>query len=549
MVSGYIYNHDYKITCESHLRKLQQAHTGLKNFCNDLEYVSFSILSDGKTQSFIKESINPNTSIGQKQRLTMNYSLFSLMDSRKFISTITMFNSSDILFQNGDRKEVLDLRYIEKAAVLKGKPFWTPAYLRRSRYNGIEYQDTVVSLVRVINDLYQFERQIAIERITVRENYICSLYSAMNTDSSRMYVVSAEGSVISATDKEMLNENFAQDEKLAWFFSKNTGILERDNKVYFFSTQAYPNWTLVMVEERDVLLSNAKIIMLVGLINIVLIVIFGIVFILAQNRNIIKPVLQLSKEASSFREGNLIIHRISTSSDEIGQLNRSLERMSVYIRNLVEQEYKSKLSQREMELEYLQSQVNPHFLYNTLDSIRWMALMRGEQEIAVQIEALSDVFRHSLNSGKKYTTLKQEVANLEAYMLIQKSRYGDSIAYHLQVQKGLENCRILKLFIQPLVENAILHGIEKKIGGGTIWVEIFEWEGKIKCSVRDDGAGVDEAEINQSIRGNSQRASFALKNIHERIQLEYGEAYGLRFFSSPEGTTVILLLPLIKDEV
>jgi two-component system sensor histidine kinase YesM len=454
-----------------------------------------------------------------------------------------------MLFQNGDRKEALDLRYIEEAALLKGKPFWTPAYLRRSSYNGIEYEDTVVSLVRVINDLYQFERQIAIERITVRENYICSLYSAMDTDSSRMYLVNAEGSVISATDKEMLGENFAQDEKLTSFFSRDTGILERDNKVYFFSTQASPNWTLVMVEERDVLLSNAKIIMLLGLINIVLIVVFGVVFILAQNRNIIKPVLQLSKEASSFREGNLIIHRISTSSDEIGQLNRSLEGMSVYIKNLVEQEYKSKLSQREMELEYLQSQVNPHFLYNTLDSIRWMALMRGEQEIAVQIEALSDVFRHSLNSGEKYTTLKQEITNLEAYMLIQKSRYGDSIAYHLRVQKGLENCRMLKLLIQPLVENAIFHGIEKKIGGGTIWVEIFEWEGKIKCSVRDDGAGVDEVEINQYIRGNSQRVSFALKNIHKRIQLEYGEEYGLRFFSSPEGTNVILLLPLIKDEV
>ncbi|MDR2433842.1 MAG: sensor histidine kinase [Treponema sp.] len=439
------------------------------------------------------------------------------------------------------------LRYTEQAIALKGKPFWTPAYIRISTYNGVKYEDAVVSLIRVINDLYRFERKLAIERITVRENYICSLYSAMNTDSSRMYVVNAKGSVISATDKEMLNMNFAQDEKLAWLFSKNTGFFEQGNKVYFFSTQASPNWSLVMIEERSALLSNAKIIMILGLVNIVLIVVFGIAFILAQNRNIIKPILQLSKETSSFREGNFIIHRVCTNSDEIGQLNRSLEKMSVYIKNLIEQEYKSKLSQKEMELEYLQSQINPHFLYNTLDSIRWMALMRGEQKIAAQIEALSDVFRHSLNSGEKYTTLKQEIASLEAYMLIQKSRYGDNIAYHLRIQEGLENYRVLKLFIQPLVENAILHGIEKKIGGGTVWVEISEWEGKIKCSVRDDGAGSDEAEINQYIRGNSKRVSFALRNIHERIQLEYGPEYGLQFFSSQEGTTVILLLPIKKD--
>jgi two-component system sensor histidine kinase YesM len=303
-----------------------------------------------------------------------------------------------------------------------------------------------------------------------------------------------------------------------------------------------------MAEEKNALLSNAKIIMLLGLGNIVLIAVFGIVFILAQNRNIIKPILHLSKEASSFREGNFVIRRISTNSDEIRQLNYSLERMSVYIKDLIEKEYKSKLKQREMELEYLQSQINPHFLYNTLDSIRWMALMRGEQEIAVQIEALSDVFRHSLNSGEKYTTLKQEIASLEAYMLIQKSRYGDNIAYVLQIEKGLENYRILKLLIQPLVENAILHGIEKKAGGGTIWVEVSEWEGKIKCGIRDDGIGGDEAEINRYIQGNSKRGSFALKNIHERIQLEYGEEYGLQFFSSREGTAVILYLPIIKDE-
>jgi two-component system sensor histidine kinase YesM len=471
------------------------------------------------------------------------------MDSRKFISTITIFDTSNIFFQNGDRKETLDLRYAEKAAALKGKPFWTEAYLRRSSYNGIEYEDTAVSLIRVINDLYRFERPIAIERITVRENYICSLYSAMNTDSSRMYVMNASGSVISATDKEMLNINFAQDEKLTQFFSRNTGIFEENNKVYFFNTQSSPNWTLVMVEEKDTLLSNAKNIMFLGLVNIVLIVIFGIAFILAQNRNIIKPILQLSKEASSFREGNFIIHRISPNSDEIGQLNSSLEEMSVYIKNLIEREYKSKLSQREMELEYLQSQINPHFLYNTLDSIRWMALMRSEQEIAAQIEALSDVFRHSLNRGEKYTTLKQEIANLEAYMIIQKSRYGDNIAYHLQIQKGLENYRILKFFIQPLVENAILHGIGKKPGGGSIWVDISERKGKIWCSVRDDGLGANEAEINQYIRGNSKKDSFALRNIHERIQLECGQEYGLRFFSSKEGTTVVLLLPVIKDEV
>ena len=193
------------------------------------------------------------------------------------------------------------------------------------------------------------------------------------------------------------------------------------------TVQDSPDWSLVMEEPKSVFLSGQKEVTLLTFFNILVVVFFGIAFLLVQNRSIIRPVSLLSKDAQNYREGNFRITTQSRSNDEIGQLNRSLREMNEYIRNLIEQEYKSKLSEREMELEYLQSQINPHFLYNTLDNIRWMAVMENQQKIADNIEALCNLFRHSLNSGNKYTTLEEEIKSLESYILLQRARFEDSI--------------------------------------------------------------------------------------------------------------------------
>lgn len=547
IVTGSIYRNDYQKTCESELKILSQVHTGLKNFTSDLQYISINVLSDSQTQSLIKKYRDPETTSREKQILALNFSLLPLMDSRDFISTVAIYDKSGIIYQYGDRTEQHDLRFYNSVVSLKGKPYWTSAYTPETSGYGTS-RAALISLMRVINDLNEFEKMLAVERITVNESYICSLYSAMNTDTSVMLVVNDRGEIVSSTDKNMLGESLLQEEYFGDLFASESGIFDRGDSVVFYSTQSSPSWSLVLVEQRSALVSGTQVVTTMMMISVVLTIIFGAVFLVVQNRSIIKPVERLSHEAQLFREGNFSIQTITDSADEVGQLNRSLISMSEYIKNLVEQEYKSKLSQREMELEYLQSQVNPHFLYNTLDAIRWMAVTRGQGEIAEQVEALSSVFRHSLNSGEKYTTLQNELDNLWAYVLIQKNRFGDNIDFKVDVAPGLNECRMIKLLLQPLVENAIKHGLEEKLEPGTVRVEIDEWQGKLRCRVFDDGVGADECEIRKYIAGDSSRASFALKNIHERLKLEYGEEYGLGFFSLfGKGTMVQILLPIVKD--
>ncbi len=547
IVTQSIYRNDYQKTCDAELKMLSQVHTGIKNFTNDLQYISVNVLSDYQTQTLIKKYTDPATSSKEKQMLALNFSLLPLMDSREFISTITLYNESGIIYQYGDYTEQTDLRFYDSVVTLKGKPFWTSAYTPETN-SFRAAREPVVSLMRVINDLNEFESMLAVERISVEESYICSLYSAMNTETSKMFIVNDQGEVVSSTDKSMLSENLQQEEYFGALFASKSGIIDQKDSVVFFSTQTSPGWSLVLVEQRGALVSGARVVLSMMAISVILTIIFGAAFLVVQNYSIIKPVERLSREAQLFREGNFAIQAITESEDEIGQLNRSLISMSAYIKNLVEQEYKSKLSQREMELEYLQSQVNPHFLYNTLDSIRWMAVTKGQSEIAEQVEALSDVFRHSLNSGEKYTTLQKELENLKAYMAIQKNRFGDSIDFQISVTPGLMGCRMVKLLLQPLVENAIKHGLEEKLEPGIVRVVIDEWEGKLRCRVTDDGIGADESMIRSYISGNSTRSSFALRNIQERIRLEYGDEYGLEFCSvCGQGTTVQILLPIVKE--
>jgi two-component system sensor histidine kinase YesM len=278
-----------------------------------------------------------------------------------------------------------------------------------------------------------------------------------------------------------------------------------------------------------------------------IVMLFGAAFLVLQNKTVIRPVVRLSSEAKNFRDGSFSIITHTESGDEIGNLNRSLQEMSGYIKNLIDIKYKSELSQREIELEYLQSQVNPHFLYNTLDSIRWMAVLRQQPEIAGQIEALSNLFRHSLNSGEKYTTLKKEVEHLRAYVQIQKIRFEDNMSFQIDVDEALFPCKIIKLMIQPLVENAVVHGLEPKCGKGHVHIIIDEWETKLRCRVIDDGVGIDVEAVSKYIAGESGAGKpFALKNIQNRINLEYGEGYGLCVTRSKDGGTAVqILLPII----
>lgn len=216
------------------------------------------------------------------------------------------------------------------------------------------------------------------------------------------------------------------------------------------------------------------------------------------------------------------------------------------LNNIMHEVYITKIYNQEAKLKMLTSQVNPHFLYNTLDSIRWKALKNKDEEVAEQIEALANMFRHVLSKGNDIVTVEQEIKQLETYLFIMNFRYKNRIKCKIIANDNVKQLKIPKLILQPIVENSILHGIEPRLEDGEITVSIEVRLDLLYIIIADNGRGADATEINNKLRNKEMNDNFfALKNIDQRIKLRYGEEYGILFNSTiGKGTTVTLIIPV-----
>lgn len=229
----------------------------------------------------------------------------------------------------------------------------------------------------------------------------------------------------------------------------------------------------------------------------------------------------------------------------------------------VEREHSARILDKQTRINALQSQINPHFLYNTLESIRGQAIAEGNREIAAMIEALASFFRYSISHKHYLVTLREEIANVRNYFLIQEYRFNGKFSLELITDGDSEvmECYVPRLTIQPIVENAIFHGLEKKSGKGKVTIRMERTEKRLLIMVSDDGIGMDVQTLNmlndkilkhsQCSEGEeaSRGAGIALVNVNKRIELVFGQEYGLHIYSTKGmGTDVEIVLPLIRDK-
>lgn len=238
------------------------------------------------------------------------------------------------------------------------------------------------------------------------------------------------------------------------------------------------------------------------------------------------------------------------NDDEIGELTQTFNRMLTRIEDLATDKYQLGLEVKNMELRALQAQINPHFLYNTLDMINWLALKYNADDIRTLITSLSDFYKISLSNGEDIITIRAEIEHVGAYVLIQNMRFRNRIRLEIDVPEEIRAYSTLKLILQPLVENAILHGImEKEDPLGTIKIRGYKDGSDIRIIVEDDGVGMDEETVQGIMNGSLQRESggYGMKNIHHRLEIMFGIPYGLTVESKVGiGTRVNLRLPQRK---
>ena len=311
----------------------------------------------------------------------------------------------------------------------------------------------------------------------------------------------------------------------------------------------------VFYEIRDMQLEKAEMdtfynrAMTGSIISLVILSLMVAMFSIYLPNSFAKPITDLIGVTDRVSKGDLDARSLNDSNDEVGVLAHSMNQMIEKINELLEQITVEQIRIREAELELLQLQINPHFLYNTLDTIIWLAEGGDEKRVVSMVKSLSAFFRTSLSRGRDIITLKEELVHAKSYLEIQQFRYQDILTYSIDVPDEFSECMIPKITIQPLVENALYHGIKNKRGGGKIVISAKSEGDDLMISVTDDGIGMSDerlAEVVAGLEGDrpSENAIYGLYNVNERIKLKFGSKYGITLHSVfNEGSTCDILLP------
>lgn len=383
----------------------------------------------------------------------------------------------------------------------------------------------------------------------VYENSYLSDILADNSSkySGASYVVNTHGRIMVANKEGYVGENFPV--KLSDLRASNTSRYDMfsSTQAFYFVGNEMPNgWSLVQtvsVKEFNKEM-NHLIVLAAGIVLLVLGISLGFVWYVTSR--IAYPAKELMESMKTLAKDNEYPRVKIVSNDEIGMIGLEYNKMAENIETLIEKVYKMELTQKQAELEFLQMQINPHFLYNALDTISWMALAKGNMDVSEMTIALAELLRATIKK-ESFVTLREEMNTVKDYLLIQQERFGDKISAEYFVEEDAYSCMVPNFILQPVIENAIIHGLEPKIEKGKVSINISIQDEFLTFLVEDNGVGMDETEIldlYKKCRENNTKQSIGLKNVYRRLLLCYGEASMLKIESKKEqGTRISFLIP------
>lgn len=352
-----------------------------------------------------------------------------------------------------------------------------------------------------------------------------------------------------------------------WFDGKRSGTFSTkigSQKLQFiFQKSPYSNWTTIGVFPTEESILEIREIQFYLVVFVFIILLFGIPVSYFLSNSISKPIRQLMRFMRKAEGGEFGVRYTEKRDDEIGMLGRSFNKMLKQINQLMHLTERHERQKREAEFRSLQANINPHFLYNTLDTIQWMARKQKAIEIAEVVESLAKLFRIGLNKGRDRIPLDKEIEHIESYLKIQQTRYREKLQYLIEVDESVGSLYVLKFILQPLVENAIYHGLKERRGPGQILISAKKHNGQLRLVISDNGAGMTEQQLyeirvalkdavrrteNQS--ESKHKKGYGILNVQARIVLAFGEQYGITIDSKEKvGTTLELVLPILEEDI
>lgn len=395
--------------------------------------------------------------------------------------------------------------------------------------------------------------------ILIDEQQLENLYVSTQEQGGEVYIYDQNGFIVSHSNKKMLGKQFIDVDYMQNEYGTNrSNIIKKLGESYVLSTylDEKTGWTIVEESPTRIILGalNQTYWIMGCLLATGLILALGVsVYI---SRRVSNPLTELSNAMDKFGTPEFTTSPVGNSTQEIGSLQESFRHMAVEISSLMEIIREREQQKRKLEVNFLRAQINPHFLYNTLFSIRCAVEVGKNSQAAQMLGAFIDLLRSTLSVKDNTVPLRDELLTTRKYLVVQKLRYGEKVHYEVEMQSGTELCMVPPLILQPLVENAIFHGLEAKSQGGTVVIESALQGENLLLTITDDGAGMDEETLNQA-RANCEKNvvkdahSIGMSNVHNRIRLNYGDGYGLTLESSKGiGTTITLLMPAViqKEE-
>lgn len=527
---------------------------GISEYINAIHDFSLEFAVHPITQELALEndSISANRSDWLKNNLdrTIDYYSKSIQD----IFSISVYTKKDILYQKGPAV-IEDYLLYDNIFTLAGEPLWSKSHKLKMR-DGSK-SPILISLYRAVNNLDYLET-LAIERISIAEEFIAREYADLpiwEDEISLLY--NSELHIISSSQKKILGTTIDQLVEIDKVFGFDGFVpaLRYGSKgkkyAVFFVPVPDSDWVLVRAAPVARVFRVRYTIIYFILGSFIIYLIFGLIFYLIQERALVVPLRRLADELNRMDKWNFAIEPKSMPNNELRQLSKNIGIMTARMHRNMKQIYSLRIKEQESRLNTLESHINPHFLYNTLDSIRWLAVHNKDFEVGQQLESLSEMFVHVLNRGNDVTTIGDEIDHIKNYMAIQQFRFGDRMKLEVNTDPEAVSCPCLKLILQPLVENAVIHGLEKRENYGLVQVSVKKKQNTILCIVSDNGTGTDEEKIRALIHGTIQTNSYsALRNIYERMRLQYGEAAAIEFVSSSgQGSSVAVRFPANLEKI
>lgn len=565
---GVVHSRTIKNQGRNQAKSLANMEAYLNNYFEEVDAIAKNVNYNYYLQNYLEtatdnENAYTDPSVGKNMRAyEMSSQAFSdTLLSRPDISSMMVFGRKKVLLNKSlysYRNVVMDYSGLEWYQGAIQKPY-DMVITGPNRHQFFDTDDETISLSREIQD-YEDGTFLGVILINLNMNKITEICASfqentsgalgiLNESGEAVYLNGDAGNVaVQDIDMKELSEILEQ-------YPENSFRIRLGGTKYLITKERMDStgWYLINILPYSWLLSD-----LWKISMVIVLAVAGtlVVTLLSLDRiltNVIQPLKKLERHMARVTTENMNEQVNITTDDEIGHLAGNFNSMLERIENLKEQVVEEQEDKRRYELQALQAQINPHFLYNTLDSIIWMAETQ-DSNIVAMTEALAKLFRISLNKGNEEILLKKEIEHVKNYLIIQSMRYADKFTFEICVEPEVEKCRIIKLILQPIVENCIYHGIKKKRGSGHIRIRAFREECNLIIKVEDDGCGISQEMCRKMLSyevepENISGSGIGVKNVNERIQLRFGKEYGLSYQSEEgKGTTVTYLLPYSTEE-